>query len=455
MALIDKTSIGTGNTIQAEHITRIIDALNESGSYEIIATGSFTGSFTGDSNGLNISGSLATTGSVGFSYFDSAGGLKVWSAGGALSQARYCLAGAGTQNAGLAFGGQYGGGQTCTEEYNGSSWSAGGALSTARYSLAGAGTQNAALAFAGSTPGATCTEEYDGSSWSAGGALICGRARIAGAGTQDAGLAAGGAPANSPITEEYNGTSWSAGGNLITTRNLLAGAGTQNAGLVFGGYGASLSSATEEYDGSSWSAGGALSTARYGLAGAGTQNAGLAISGKCPTTLSCTEEYDGSSWSAGGSVICARNYSAGAGTQNAGLAFGGCRSSYLACTEEYNPLGGFSKTFDYSSTTGTTTVSCLIETSAERYKDNIQPMGSQLNKVMQLQPVEFDWKSNKKHDIGFVADSVKNVYPNLVSEKDGQVEGMNYSKLVSALVKSIQEQQEQINELKARLDNNN
>jgi hypothetical protein len=52
MALIDKTSIGTGNTIQAEHITRIIDALNESGSYEIIATGSFTGSFVGDASGL-------------------------------------------------------------------------------------------------------------------------------------------------------------------------------------------------------------------------------------------------------------------------------------------------------------------------------------------------------------------------------------------------------------------
>ena len=52
MALIDKTSIGTGNTIQAEHITRIIDALNESGSYDIIATGSFTGSFTGHGSGL-------------------------------------------------------------------------------------------------------------------------------------------------------------------------------------------------------------------------------------------------------------------------------------------------------------------------------------------------------------------------------------------------------------------
>ncbi len=72
---------------------------------------------------------------------------------------------------------------------------------------------------------------------------------------------------------------------------------------------------------------------------------------------------------------------------------------------------------------------------------------------MQLQPVEFDWKSNKKHDIGFVADSVKEVYPNLVSTNaQGEVEGMNYSKLVSALVKSIQEQQFQINELQTKIN---
>jgi hypothetical protein len=103
--------------------------------------------------------------------------------------------------------------------------------------------------------------------------------------------------------------------------------------------------------------------------------------------------------------------------------------------------------------TGTATVSCLIETSAERCKSNIQPMDSQLSKVMRLQPVEFDWKSNNKHDIGFVAESVNEVYPNLVSTNiKGEVEGMNYSKLVSALVKGMQEQQEQINKLSEEIN---
>ena len=90
--------------------------------------------------------------------------ISAWTAGGALITERYQLAGAGTQNTGLAFGG-YGSyiAQSCTEEYNGTSWSAGGALATARYRLGGAGTQNAGLAFGGGSPysGLSCTEEYD------------------------------------------------------------------------------------------------------------------------------------------------------------------------------------------------------------------------------------------------------------------------------------------------------
>lgn len=50
MALIPKTNIATGNTILASDITNIINSLNETGSYTVIATGSFSGSFTGLAN---------------------------------------------------------------------------------------------------------------------------------------------------------------------------------------------------------------------------------------------------------------------------------------------------------------------------------------------------------------------------------------------------------------------
>jgi hypothetical protein len=57
MAVINKTGITNGGTIQAEHITRAIDALSGGTTDTIIATGSFSGSLTGSAT----SASYATT----------------------------------------------------------------------------------------------------------------------------------------------------------------------------------------------------------------------------------------------------------------------------------------------------------------------------------------------------------------------------------------------------------
>ena len=77
MAIINKTGITNGGTIQAEHVTRVIDALSSVSTDSIVATGSFTGSFKGDGSQLSgvsagfpftgsarITGSLAVTGSL-------------------------------------------------------------------------------------------------------------------------------------------------------------------------------------------------------------------------------------------------------------------------------------------------------------------------------------------------------------------------------------------------------
>jgi hypothetical protein len=64
MAIINKTGIGEGNLIQAEHITRIIDALTSVSTDTVSATGSFTGSFVGNGSGLTgIVSSTATSAS--------------------------------------------------------------------------------------------------------------------------------------------------------------------------------------------------------------------------------------------------------------------------------------------------------------------------------------------------------------------------------------------------------
>jgi len=52
MATISKTGIQDGLTSKAEHLTRIIDALDGTATTDVVATGSFTGSFTGDGSAL-------------------------------------------------------------------------------------------------------------------------------------------------------------------------------------------------------------------------------------------------------------------------------------------------------------------------------------------------------------------------------------------------------------------
>jgi hypothetical protein len=60
MAILNKTGITDGGTIQSEHITRAIDALTGVSTDTIIATGSFTGSLNGSLIGT---ASFATTAS--------------------------------------------------------------------------------------------------------------------------------------------------------------------------------------------------------------------------------------------------------------------------------------------------------------------------------------------------------------------------------------------------------
>lgn len=326
-----------------------------SGSLEVDGiTEVISGSIIGDGSGLtdvqifpfegqaDIIGGFKLDGEFEFNFASSSNGA--WSTGGTLNIEKYALAGAGTQNAALAFGGadNVPAATAYTEAYNGVSWSEKSVLNQHRIFIAGAGTQNAALAVGGSNTW-SCTEEYNGQSWSEGGNLNTGRGDMTGTGTQNAGLAFGGRipGTNLSCTEEYNGNSWGIGGNLSIEKYAMGGAGTQNASLAFGGTCTppATINCSENYNGVSWSAAANLNTVRAGLGGAGTQNAALAFGGSHPLPISnCTEEYNGTTWSAGGSLSTARRYGGSAGTQQSGLYFGGISSpspTYLTCTEEY------------------------------------------------------------------------------------------------------------------------
>ena len=90
--------------------------------------------------------------------------------------------------------------------------------------------------------------------------------------------------------------------------------------------------------------------------------------------------------------------------------------------------------------------------SDERLKNISGNIENATKKLNTLRAVNFTWKSDKENtnNLGLIAQDVIKVFPELVSEssQDGMY-GVRYQDLIPVLVKAIQEQQAQIEELKA------
>jgi hypothetical protein len=66
---------------------------------------------------------------------------------------------------------------------------------------------------------------------------------------------------------------------------------------------------------------------------------------------------------------------------------------------------------------------------------------------MKLRPVEYDRINSGNHEVGLIADEVQKVLPQLVSTKDGKPEALNYTRMVSVLVKAVQELTQKVERL--------
>ena len=95
--------------------------------------------------------------------------------------------------------------------------------------------------------------------------------------------------------------------------------------------------------------------------------------------------------------------------------------------------------------------------SDKRLKTNIKPTTNNLDKVLKLNPVEYNWKEGYRKDkkeIGLIAQEVEKIIPEVVRENqrlndDTLYKQIDYEHLVSTLIGAVQEQQKQIDELKS------
>jgi hypothetical protein len=101
--------------------------------------------------------------------------------------------------------------------------------------------------------------------------------------------------------------------------------------------------------------------------------------------------------------------------------------------------------------TGTSVVS--YDTSSERFKTNIRDNTTYgLAAVNALQSRMFEYKDDGRTDVGLIAEEVAEVVPELVGlDDENNPLTVDYKRFVSVLVKAMQEQQEQIEDLKAEV----
>ena len=84
-------------------------------------------------------------------------------------------------------------------------------------------------------------------------------------------------------------------------------------------------------------------------------------------------------------------------------------------------------------------------------KENIEPIHSSLDLVSKLRGVSYNWKNKKNtKEIGFIAQEVESILPNMVNTKDDGLKSVNYMGMIALLVEAVKEQQTQINELKSK-----
>jgi len=283
-----------------------------------------------------------------------------WSSGGNLINLLRLQASFGTQNAAVSAGGSLNGPTTgVTEKYNGTSWTASGALNTARqWTPGGAGTQTAGLVFGGSTAGSLptitgATEKYNGTTWTNNPtSMNTARGYTSGCGTQTAALCIGGLTVpNAPTgaTESFNGTSWTTLPAVMnTSRARIGSVGTQTAALAMGSNGPTNN--TESYNGSVWTSVNPMNSAKQYLGVAGTQTAALKFGGQPITSL--TEVWNGTSWTSNPTGLATPRFQlGGCGDSNSqALAIGGSDASFIAlnATEEFT---GTAATLNYKTLT--------------------------------------------------------------------------------------------------------
>ncbi len=96
-------------------------------------------------------------------------------------------------------------------------------------------------------------------------------------------------------------------------------------------------------------------------------------------------------------------------------------------------------------------VGTLTQSSDERLKKDITPIGDSLGKILKLNGVTYSWKDASRSEarqIGVIAQDVEKVFPEAVATNDKGMRSVAYGNLVAPLIEAVKELKKQNDTLK-------
>jgi len=95
----------------------------------------------------------------------------------------------------------------------------------------------------------------------------------------------------------------------------------------------------------------------------------------------------------------------------------------------------------------------FLYSSDETLKENVKTLSDSLENILKIDGVSFDWKEDGKSDIGFIAQEVEDVYPELVSiNEETGLKSLDYAGLIAPLLEAVKEQQREIEDLRNEVE---
>lgn len=91
-------------------------------------------------------------------------------------------------------------------------------------------------------------------------------------------------------------------------------------------------------------------------------------------------------------------------------------------------------------------------TSDGSLKKEVRPIVQALSHLLLLQGVHYNWKGNGRADLGFIAQDVQKVFPELVAESPGGKLGIDYGKMVAPVVEAIRDLKKENDELRQEIE---